>query len=255
MTATASPPWVKQRASADGPLFVRHDSFLGAEAERTYDPGRCEDPNPGQSHMPDEVTRDQARRMHYAAYRMSCEDDPRRREAWRRHYLAVRDRIVLGNRKLIYRAVRRWNPPSGYADDLVGDCQIVLIQAVAAYNPWIGVRFSTYAFTCLMRALARITQKNAARSAQVLPLDAFPDPAPGDEDEAPHFPALDVYLGNQNDLLSAREKEVIVRRFQLDRPGPSTLEAVGRELGLSKERVRQVQASALDKLRQALGGG
>jgi DNA-directed RNA polymerase sigma subunit (sigma70/sigma32) len=31
-----------------------------------------------------------------------------------------------------------------------------------------------------------------------------------------------------------------------------TLEQVGRELGLSKERVRQVQASALDKLRKAL---
>ena len=44
-----------------------------------------------------------------------------------------------------------------------------------------------------------------------------------------------------------------MRRFSMDVQTKSgTLEQVGRALGLSKERVRQVQASALDKLRKAL---
>ena len=46
---------------------------------------------------------------------------------------------------------------------------------------------------------------------------------------------------------------MLLRRFSLDERAKSgTLEQVGRELGLSKERVRQVQASALGKLRKAL---
>ena len=177
---------------------------------------------------------------------------------WRRQYYAFRDRIVLGNHKLIYRAVRRWSPPAVWADDMVGDCQIVLIQAAAAYNPWIGIRFSTYAFTCLMRALSRLSQRHAAdRLSKSLSLEVLPDGEPRDFD-APETPwsrlqRIDEFLRDGHDLLSPREKQVLSRRFCLDeRVQSGTLEQVGRELGLSKERVRQVQASALGKLRKAL---
>ena len=61
------------------------------------------------------------------------------------------------------------------------------------------------------------------------------------------------YLQENHQLLSSREKRVLMRRFSLDDQAKAgTLEQVGRELGLSKERVRQVQASALSKLRKAL---
>ena len=46
---------------------------------------------------------------------------------------------------------------------------------------------------------------------------------------------------------------MLIRRFRLDdRQKAGTLEQVGKELGLSKERVRQVQTTALDKLRMVL---
>jgi DNA-directed RNA polymerase sigma subunit (sigma70/sigma32) len=54
--------------------------------------------------------------------------------------------------------------------------------------------------------------------------------------------------------LTYREKVIIARRFCNQEQEQQTLEKVGLELGLSKERVRQVQASALDKLRHALLG-
>jgi RNA polymerase primary sigma factor/RNA polymerase sigma factor len=207
--------------------------------------------------MPDETTRDFARRMHYSAWR-AAHAEPDERARWQAAYLHFRDRIVLGNRKLIYRAVRRWMPPSAYADDMVGDCQIVLIQAVAAYNPWLGIRFSTYAFTCLMRALSRLSQRHASdRLSRSLPLESLPDGEPRDlsTEDLPttRLARIDELLREGHDLLSSREKRVLVRRFSLDdQARPGTLEQVGRELGLSKERVRQVQASALDKLRGAL---
>jgi RNA polymerase sigma factor (sigma-70 family) len=147
-------------------------------------------------------------------------------------------------------------PAATWVDDMTGDCHIVLIQAVAAYNPWLGIRFSTYAFTCLMRALSRLSQRHTAdRLSKSLPLEALPDGEPRDsaEQSASHLPYVDEFLRESHELLSSREKEVLSRRFSLDVQTKSgTLEQVGRELGLSKERVRQVQASALDKLRKAL---
>lgn len=51
------------------------------------------------------------------------------------------------------------------------------------------------------------------------------------------------------DTLSAREKKVIELRFGLNDSRPMTLEAVGQEFGLTKERIRQIEAAALKKLR------
>lgn len=158
-TATMSSGGRKVRTQADGPYHVEHESFALPDAEKLYSPLTSTEAPAGAGHLPDETTRDYAKRMHYAAHRMAQATDVRTRNRWQRHYLAFRDKIVMGNRKLIFRAVRRWQPTPTLADDMVGDCQIVLIQAVAAYNPWMGIRFSTYAFTCLMRALSRISQK------------------------------------------------------------------------------------------------
>lgn len=248
----------KRQATTDVHYFVTHDSFELPTAEAIYGPVHRDDQEFADTHMPDDVTRDFARRMHYAAWRLSRTTDFRRRAYWKREYYSFRDQVVLGNRKLIYRAVGRWMPSGMWADDMIGDCQIVLIQAVAAYNPWLGIRFSTYAFTCLMRALSRLSQRRAAdKLSKSLPLESLPDGEPRDlssvEPSAGRMQRIDEYLREDHNLLSAREKQVLVRRFSLDeRPKAGTLEQVGRELGLSKERVRQVQASALGKLRKVL---
>lgn len=248
----------KQKASGNAPYHVSHPSFDQPDAERSFGPAEFGREDFTSSHMPDDRTRDLARRMHYAAWRSVHAPDERGRRSWRSAWLDFRDRIVIGNRKLIYRAVRRWMPPPSYADDMIGDCQIVLIQAVAAYNPWLGIRFSTYAFTCLMRALSRLSQRQASdRLARSMPLETLPEGEPcdleSDDTGGPGAARIDEFFRETNGLLSHREKRVLVRRFSLDdRAGGGTLEQVGRELGLSKERVRQVQASAIGKLRKAL---
>lgn len=250
-----------RKLKPSGPYHVSHPTFEQPDAERSYGPATAEADDAGQSYMPDEATRDLTRRMHFAAWKAARAKTESSRAHWHRIYLQFRDRVVLGNRKLIYRAVRRWSPPQAMADDMTSDCQIVLIQAVAAYNPWMGIRFSTYAFTCLMRALSRLSQRQAAdRLSKSLPLESLPDGEPRDEatEELPttRMARIDEYLAEGHDLLSSREKRVLARRFSLDDQARSgTLEQVGRELGLSKERVRQVQASALGKLRAVLLDG
>ncbi len=55
------------------------------------------------------------------------------------------------------------------------------------------------------------------------------------------------------DELNSKQREVLARRFGLLGYEPSTLEDVGREIGLTRERVRQIQVEALRRLRELIG--
>jgi RNA polymerase primary sigma factor len=54
------------------------------------------------------------------------------------------------------------------------------------------------------------------------------------------------------EVLNDREKEIISQRFGFDGGERKTLEEVGQKLGVTRERIRQLQNSALSKLRRAL---
>jgi RNA polymerase primary sigma factor len=53
-------------------------------------------------------------------------------------------------------------------------------------------------------------------------------------------------------VLDSREKKIISQRFGLNGGKPKTLESVGKNLGVTRERIRQLQNIALAKLRRAL---
>lgn len=261
MAQSAVSPTAQALVGGDPLYCVFHPSFEEADAADLYRPQVVLDQALEQAalpYMPDEATRDAARRMHYAAYRYGKATRPADARRWKWFYYGLRDRIVVGNRKLVYRAARKPLAFAHRADDMIGEGHIVLIRAVAAYNPWLGIRFSTYAFTCLMRALSRLTQRFAKDwlSASLL-LDSLPDThlseALEDDEPSPWVEKLGEFLAKEHPLLSDREKTILARRFRLEqRSETQTLDQVGQDLGLSKERVRQLQAIALGKLRQAL---
>jgi RNA polymerase sigma factor (sigma-70 family) len=78
-----------------------------------------------------------------------------------------------------------------------------------------------------------------------------------DESADPNAFLLSLFRGRADltsvfDDLAANERVVLRRRFGLEGDAPETLEAIGRRLNLTRERVRQIEASGLRKLRALL---
>ena len=78
-----------------------------------------------------------------------------------------------------------------------------------------------------------------------------------DDSVGPDYQVQDEDISNSvvkwlNEL-NTKQREVLARRFGLLGYEPSTLEDVGAEIGLTRERVRQIQVEALKRLRDLLG--
>jgi RNA polymerase primary sigma factor len=67
-----------------------------------------------------------------------------------------------------------------------------------------------------------------------------------------HDQDLQQQLKGALHVLDDREKKIVFQRFGLDGGQPQTLEQLGATIGLTRERIRQLQTRALDKLRRAL---
>ena len=83
-------------------------------------------------------------------------------------------------------------------------------------------------------------------------VDTVADPSEQDPSELLQNDDLSQNLDHWLSELSEKQREVLSRRFGLRGYQPATLEDVGREIGLTRERVRQIQVDALKRLRSTL---
>jgi RNA polymerase nonessential primary-like sigma factor len=77
----------------------------------------------------------------------------------------------------------------------------------------------------------------------------IPDPATQVQDDD-----IRANLNGWLDQLPEKQREVLARRFGLRGHEVATLEEVGEEIGLTRERVRQIQVDALKRLRTLMEG-
>jgi RNA polymerase sigma factor (sigma-70 family) len=123
-----------------------------------------------------------------------------------------------------------------------------LWQAIQGYDPSRGTAFSTYAWVAVCRHIhrrAKELRREGDEWSQELPASwVVPDPAGVLEKALIEGVLLDL-VGQ----LPQRLRQVIVGRYGLGDQPPCTLQKLGEELGLSGERVRQLQQDALAWLR------
>ena len=79
--------------------------------------------------------------------------------------------------------------------------------------------------------------------------DFIPDEAASEPSEAASFTLLQEQLVEVLSTLTPREEKVLKLRFGIEDGRPRTLEEVGREFNVTRERIRQIEAKALRKLR------
>lgn len=166
-------------------------------------------------------------------------------------------RLYAENQGLVFAACRRYRPGANGAelDELIHVARLALLNAAEGFDAERGFRFGTYAFraiACAFRGLHKRERKHRERRMPLTPqsLRAIPAGGPSPEDVAHHrmqMERLEALLVQ----LDAREQRIIRgRKFGVP---PDTLEMIGRELGLSKERVRQIEVIALGRLRELAG--
>ena len=178
-----------------------------------------------------------------------------RRAQWARRWFLIRDYIVRRNFPLIYSMVGQFRSADLDRDDLLSEGMYGLVQAAGRFNPWRGFRFSTYACHVIRRSMIR-GSKQASSYRRRFPVqhDASLEWPCEEPESGPDLyverlqRALDRNLGELTDM----ESRILARRFPPDNRRRSTLQEIGDAVGLSKERVRQLQNSALSKLREVL---
>jgi RNA polymerase primary sigma factor len=169
----------------------------------------------------------------------------------------LKNRIVRANLRLVVSiAKRRVSPGDGFFD-LVSDGNMSLIRAVEKFDYARGNKFSTYASWAIMKNYARTIpdehrRRDRFRAADMEMLQTAADRR--EDENQQRLAARDrlQQVGKFLDRLDQREQTIIIRRYGLDHEHePQTLKEVGSALGVTKERVRQIEAKALEKLREA----
>lgn len=169
---------------------------------------------------------------------------------------AARDRIVRANLRLVVANAGKYCSAGYGFEDLFSDGVLSLMEAIEKFDYSRGFRFSTYATHCIRRSFYRRIerqQKNRKRFQPTSPeiLYSAPDREASDDQQAMSDQLLFGQLAQTfQDCLSERERLIIEGRFGLgERTRPLTLVELSGELGICKERVRQVEHRAIEKLR------
>jgi RNA polymerase sigma factor (sigma-70 family) len=143
--------------------------------------------------------------------------------------------------------------------ELISEGNMALLRSVEKFDVSRGFKFSTYACRAILKSFHRLAT-NVGRYRQHFPTEFDPKLEHSDYDLRKHdiqrddsVEALRDILSRNRASLSDVERTVVMERFALGTEGKGrTLSEVGKLIGLTNERVRQIQNAALAKLRAVL---
>ena len=171
----------------------------------------------------------------------------------------LKSEILQSNLRLVFSMAKGlWDKkdPELLAD-LIANGNVGLILALDKFNPEYGTRFCTYAghwvFMTMRKSFRGVIRTPSGRPTPIIvgseniPIGTYDDTVEEDIDLAKRKWVTNLWLS----FLSQRERYIVNKSYSLKDPysKPHSLREMSRELGLSSERVRQIRAGALDKLK------
>jgi RNA polymerase primary sigma factor len=182
---------------------------------------------------------------------------------WHRRFEHYREYLVRTNLALVLAMAKRTRLGDVDFAEVVSEGNMALIRAVEKFNVDKGFKFSTYACRAILKAFSRTALKSS-RHRMRFPVEFEPEMEKSDwsdrKRDAVEEDCLDELkaIVNRNLAdLSSVEETVIRRQFNWNQEDDATLtlEEVGQIIGVTKERVRQIQNKALAKIRNVMEDG
>jgi RNA polymerase primary sigma factor len=165
--------------------------------------------------------------------------------------IETKNAIVRANLRLVVSVARKHLRSGLSLMELVSDGNLTLMRAVESYDAHRGHRFSTYASLALMKGFARsVPLMLAARALQPADESTLVEIADPRVAESSRIADRD-HVRQLLAILDDREREVLLAHFGIG-DAVSDITHVSQRLGLSRQRVRQIERRALAKLRAAL---
>jgi RNA polymerase primary sigma factor len=169
--------------------------------------------------------------------------------------LTVKNLLIRSNLRLVVSIAKKRVGASNNLFELISDGNMSLIRAVEKFDFSRGFKFSTYASWAIMKNFSRTIPeetrwRNRFVTGQETLFAVAADDRLGEQEyESDQLRNCEAVRGIL-DQLNDRERKIVVGRYGLDGGRELTLERLGRELGITKERVRQIESRAHAKLRQ-----
>jgi RNA polymerase primary sigma factor len=168
----------------------------------------------------------------------------------------MKNLLIRSNLRLVVSIAKKHVKPNGNFFEMVSDGNISLIRAIEKFDYSRGFKFSTYATWAIMKNYARSipaehNQLDRYRTGSDEFFMSSPDQRSDQfEQELVNHRQHEAIIQILN-RLDERERNIILYRFGLNQEGePQTLEQLGGRFGVTKERIRQLETRALEKLRK-----
>jgi RNA polymerase sigma factor (sigma-70 family) len=180
--------------------------------------------------------------------------------------MQAREKMIQGNIKLVLSVLKRFNDKKETIDDLFQVGCIGLMKAIDRFDYEKGYKTISYSVWWIKQAILEALKERTGIEGESLPQDYEKQNSLNDDEYTVDNIVKDEYIDYSTiddvktdelksiiidliDCLTEREKYVISEYFGLESKKCLTLEDIGSNIGLTKERVRQIKEKALKKLR------
>ena len=178
---------------------------------------------------------------------------------WYERAMKARADLVRANLALVLAMAKRARIPNVDFGEIVSEGNMALLRAVEKFDAGRGFKFSTYGCRAILKSFNRLATKTGQYH-QRFPAEYDPAMEKSDYDVKHHeFRQADTIETVREILLLNRaaltdvERTVVMERFAINtEERRKTLAEVGKMVGLTNERIRQIQGCALGKIRKAL---